>query len=62
MTAISMFFAPVCTTSSSDFTVSLIVSSRSKSSLWLRSRNSRTVLLDRPIAFAFLWNVRAPLM
>lgn len=54
MMAISIFLAPVCTTSNRDLTVSLIVSSRSMSSLWLRSRNSRTVLLDLPIAFAFL--------
>lgn len=54
--AISIFFAPVCTTSSNDLMVSLIVVSRSISSLWFRSKNSRTVLLDRPIAFAFLLN------
>ena len=52
--AISMFFAPVWTTSRSDLTVNEMVASRSKSSLWFRSRNSRTVLLDLPIAFAFL--------
>jgi hypothetical protein len=50
-----MFLAPVCTTSSSDLTVSLIVSSRDMDAVWLRSRNSRTVLLERPIAFAFLF-------
>jgi len=52
--AISMFFAPVCTTSNNDLMVNLIVVSLSISSLWFRSRNSRTVLLDLPIAFAFL--------
>ena len=55
--AISMFFAPVWTTSNNDLTASLTVSSRSISSLWFRSKNSRTVLLDLPIALAFLLNV-----
>lgn len=59
--AISIFFAPVCTTSKSDLTVNLIVSSRSSPSLWFRSRNSRTVLLDRPMAFAFLYQVSTPI-
>ena len=58
MTLISMFFAPVCTTSSSDLTVSLTVSSRVMSSLWFFSRNSRTVLDERPIAFACAWGTR----
>lgn len=48
-----MFLAPVWTTSSRLFIVSLIVSSRDMSSLWFFSRNSRTVFDDRPIAFAF---------
>lgn len=54
MTLISMFLAPVCTTSSKLFTVSLMVSSRDMSSLWFFSRNSRTVFDDRPIAFAWI--------
>ncbi len=31
-----------------------MVASRERSGVWLRSRNSRTVLLERPMAFAFL--------
>lgn len=53
MTVISMFFAPVCTTSSRLFTASLIVSSRDISSLWFFSKNSRTVFEERPIALAY---------
>lgn len=52
MTLISMFLAPVCTTSRSDLTVSLMLSSRVRSSLWFFSRNSRTVFEDRPMALA----------
>lgn len=52
ITVISTFLAPVWTTSSSDFTVSLIVSSRVMSSRWFFSRNSRIVFDDRPTAFA----------
>jgi hypothetical protein len=35
---------------------SSMVSARGRASLWLRSRNSRTVLLLRPMAFAFLFH------
>ena len=56
MTAISMFLAPVCTTSSRLLIASLMVSSFVRSSLWFFSRNSRTVFEDLPIAFA--WNDR----
>ena len=54
MTLISIFFAPVCTTSSKLFTVSLMASSRERSSLWFFSRNSRTVFDDLPMALACL--------
>ena len=54
MTVISIFFAPVWTTSSNDLTVNLIVSARFMSSLWFFSKNSRTVLDDRPTAFALI--------
>jgi hypothetical protein len=34
--------------------VSSMVAERSRESVWLRSRNSRTVFEERPMAFAFL--------
>ena len=52
MTARSMFLAPVWTTSRSDLTASWITSPRSMSAFQFFSRNSRTVLDDRPIALA----------
>jgi hypothetical protein len=58
MTVISTFLAPVWTTSSSDLTVSLIVSSRVMSSRWFFSRNSRIVFDERPTAFAWRKNDR----
>lgn len=57
MTLISMFFAPVWTTSSRLFTVSLMASSRDRSSLWFFSKNSRTVLDDLPMALAYPTNL-----
>jgi hypothetical protein len=30
--------------------------------VWLRSRNSRTVFEERPMAFAFLWEGRISLV
>ena len=49
-----MFLAPVCTTSSKLFTVSLMLSSLERSSRWFFSKNSRTVFEERPIAFAYI--------
>lgn len=54
ITARSMFFAPVCTTSNSDLTASWIVSEFDSSGFQFFSRNSRTVFEDLPIAFACL--------
>lgn len=51
-TLISIFFAPVWTTSSRLLIVSLIDSSFVMSSLWFFSKNSRTVLDERPMALA----------
>jgi hypothetical protein len=53
MMAISIFFAPVCTTSSKLLTASLMVSSVDAFALQFFSRNSLTVLEERPIAFAW---------
>lgn len=47
-----MFFAPVCTTSSRLLTASLMPSAVDWSSFQFFSRNSRTVLDERPIALA----------
>jgi hypothetical protein len=55
ITAISMFLAPVCTTSRRDLMASSMVSGRERSAEWLRSRNSRTVFEERPMALAFLF-------
>lgn len=52
MTARSMFAAPVGTTSRRALTASWTVSSADRSGLYCFSRNSRTVLDERPIAFA----------
>lgn len=52
MTVSSMFLAPVCTTSSKLLTVNLIVSAVEEPSSQFFSRNSRTVLDDRPIELA----------
>jgi hypothetical protein len=57
ITARSMFFAPVCTTSNRDLTASWIVSEFDSSGFQFFSRNSRTVFEDLPIAFA--WDRRA---
>lgn len=48
-----MFFAPVCTTSNKLLTANLIVSCWSMSACQFFSKNSRTVLDERPIALAF---------
>ncbi|KAI9220837.1 hypothetical protein BC828DRAFT_382493 [Blastocladiella britannica] len=53
MYAISMFLAPVCTTSSSARTASLMAPRWSRSAVYCFSRNSRTVLALRPMALAF---------
>ena len=39
-----------------------MVPARSRESVWLRSRNSRTVFEERPMAFAFLWEGRISLV
>lgn len=53
MTAKSIFFAPVCTTSNKLLTANLIVSSLSASFFQFFSKNSLTVFEDLPMAFAF---------